>query len=146
MSVMIEMVRDSAEAGGLDRFAVGTAAWELLFDVGKAFGWRPAGTMYSRKSPAKETETAALRDYLPGNHRDRKRIDADDATAWATALDAALRSPKLGELLAGRTGVVVLGDDATAEQTRSANAPFDVTMKEFIQYAYGGAFSFAKAE
>lgn len=146
MSIMIEMSRESAEPGGRDRFSLSAEAWELLIDIGQAFGWQPQGTLYARKPSAKELGTAALHDYRPGNHRDRKRISAEDAKAWATALDKAQQSPHLENLLGSRTGAVVLDESATDEQKRSVNAPFEVTMKEFVEYAYGGAFSFAQAE
>jgi len=145
MSVLIEMSRESVEAGGRDRYSVSLPAWELLLDIGKAFGWQPMGVSYARKLSGKEPETVALHDCRPGNHRDQRKIGADDAIAWATALNNALQSPHLTSMLDGRTPSVVLQGDTTAEQMRSVNAPFDVTMKEFIQYAYGGAFSFACA-
>ena len=145
MSYMIEMVRDAAEAGGRDRFAVSVEVWELLQDVGKTFGWKPHGTTYVRESSAKPLDAPAVHDYRPGDRFDRKTITADDARAWAAALNAARYSPHLVALVGTRPGEVVLHGPATTDETQSANAPFAVSMNEFAEYAYGGAFSFARA-
>ena len=146
MTFMIEMVRDSVEAGGRDRFSLSADAWGLLQDVGKTFGWKPIGTTYARKPSANAVNVSALRDYLPGDSLDPKVVTADDAMAWATALSQARQSPHLGALIGFRPGAVVLHDLTTMDESRSANAPFTVSMDEFIEYAFGGAFSFARAE
>ena len=153
MSEMIELVRDSYEQGGRDRYSLSSDAWLLLLEIGAVFGWKPTGTTYLRQpgkksSPSRSTvdaEPNVVRDYLPGDSHDFKRIEADDAAAWARALDAARQSPYLTTMLGERPGIVVLNDAASSDETRSANAPFAITMAEFIEYAYGGDFAFAHA-
>lgn len=153
MSDIIELVRDSSAMGGRDRYSLSSDAWLLLLEIGATFGWKPSGTTYLRqpaKKPSTERSTAdaklnAVHDYLPGSCRDYKRVEAEDADAWARALDAARQSPYFTTMLGERPGIVVLSDGVSAEETRSVSAPFAITMAEFIQYAYGGAFAFAQA-
>jgi len=151
MSEIVELVRDSRETGGRDRFSLSSDAWLLLLEIGATFGWKPNGTTYLRKPTNKastprsiaDAASTAIHDYLPGSGHDYKRIDADDAAAWARALDAARRSPHFAAMLGDRSRPVVLEGDTSNDKTRSVNAPFTVTMAEFIEYAYGGAFAFA---
>jgi hypothetical protein len=149
---MIEMTRDSAESGGRDRYSLSSDAWAQLLVLGTTFGWQQRGTRYLRKSPVKtagvntDPNADAVHDYLPGNHLDYKRVDADDAYAWATALSAAQSSPHMQAALSDTANAIVLGGAPSTEATQSVNAPFAVTMTEFIEYAYGGAFSFARAK
>jgi hypothetical protein len=145
MSFMIEMVRDSAEAGGRDRFSVSDEAWDLLQEIGKTFGWKPAGATYARHAAAKPLDAVVLHDYRPGDRLDAKIVADEDARAWAAALTTARHSPHLLALIGARPGVVVLDEAASKDETRSANAPFAVSMNEFIEYAFGGAFSFARS-
>ena len=147
---MIEMTRDSVESGGRDRFSLSSDAWTQLLVLGTTFGWQQRGTRYLRKQNAKvtdaDTAADAVHDYLPGNHLDYKRVDADDAYAWATALSAAQSSPHMEAAVCDKADAIVLRGAPSTEATQSVNAPFAVTMTEFIEYAYGGAFSFARAK
>ena len=145
---MIEMTRDSAESGGRDRFSLSSDAWTHLLALGTTFGWQQSGTRYLRKPTAKvaDIDADAVHDYLPGNHLDYKLIDADDAYAWATALSAAQSSPHMQAAVSDSADAIVLRGTPSTEATQSVNAPFAVTMTEFIEYAYGGAFSFARAK
>jgi hypothetical protein len=144
---IIEMMREGAEATGRDQFTLDSNAWILLIEVASAFGWKPQGTRYLRKSAAHKADIdasdIALHDYLPGNHRDVKIIAAADAHAWATALSDARQSPHLSAMIEAQPGTVVLHhNDSSA--TTNVNAPFSVAMDEFIQFANLGAFTFAR--
>jgi hypothetical protein len=148
-SFMIEMTRDSAEPGGRDRYSLSSDAWTQLLVLGTTFGWQQRGTRYQRKQTDKVADVSAtadaVHDYLPGNHLDYKRVDAEDAYAWATALSAA-SSPHMEAAVCDTADTIVLRGTPSTEATQSVNAPFAVTMTEFIEYAYGGAFSFARAK
>lgn len=146
MSFTVNMMRDSAEAGGRDRFSCSSATWELLVEIAKTFGWKPRGATYLPARVADHSDTAARHDYQPGDRQDYKRVEADDAIAWAVALSEARRSPHLIAMVGARPGPAVLDDRASAGEMQSAHAPFAVIMDEFIEYAFGGAFSFARAE
>jgi hypothetical protein len=144
MSFMVVMVRESAKAGGRNRFSCSSAAWDLLLDLGRDNGWKPSGTSYARNNAAAAAVPAPVRHgYRPGNHRDYKRIDAEDAVAWARSLSEARRSPQLAAVIGERPGPVVLREGTSVEELRSANAPFPAVMDEFIEYAFGGEFAFA---
>ena len=143
---MVRMTRIDAQAGGLQHFACSSAAWELLLELGQSFGWKPAGTTYM-PARVKEVPDAAVRhDYRPGDTRDRKCINGEDALVWARALSEARHSPHLDTLLGSRPAPTVLAESASVDQVRSANAPFTVVMDEFIEYAFAGPFSFAGSD
>lgn len=127
---VVSMVRASTEPGGRDRFACSLATWYLLARAAESFGWKPRGTSYSSSRPA-FIESAVRHDYEPGDARDQKLVDAQDALAWAMALNEARHSPNLLAMLNA-----TVADDPDA-------APVMVVMDEFVAYAFGGPFSFA---
>jgi hypothetical protein len=135
MSVTVEMFRHAGAPGGRNRFSCPLPIWELLWELGHAFGWQPKGTTYVL--PAKSTmEAPARRNYQPGTLRDHKQVAADDAMAWARALEAAKVSPHMQAMIDARSAAVT-----GAEQVSGALLPGVVD--EFIEFAYGGAFEFA---
>lgn len=127
---VVEMFRDAAERHGRDRFSCSLPVWRFLRDLGVTFGWQPCGTTYSAVAKP-EIDLPARHDYQPGDARDRKYVDADDAIAWANALEAAKRSSHSAAMI-----------DAAADGA-SMEAPLRSLIDEFIAYAYGGAFAFA---
>jgi len=129
------MARDSAEPGGRDRFACSLPIWTLLLQVAESFGWKPSGTTYSSARPLL-VESAVRHNYQPGAAQDQKRVAADDALAWAMALNEARHSPHLLAMLESSAA-------ATTALAGAAEAPFTVVLDEFIAYAFGGAFYFA---
>jgi hypothetical protein len=135
MSITVEIFRPAAAPGGRNRFSCPLPVWELLYELGQAFGWQPKGATYVL--PAKSAiEAPARRNYQPGSIRDHKQVDADDAMAWARALEAAKTSPHARAMIAARSAAF------TAADQRSAALPPGV-VDEFIEFAYGGAFEFA---
>lgn len=130
MSDVVEMYRDAAEAGGRDRYSCSVSSWKLLQEIGQAFGWQPAGATYVAPVQLK-VQASARRDYQPGGTLDQKCIEQGDATAWAGALELAKGSPHLAAMLAAR-GV----------GSAAAVALWCGVLEEFVQFAYGGAFTF----
>ena len=126
MSAIVEMFREAAAPGGRNRFSCPVQTWQLLGELGRAFGWQPKGTTYVL--PARSTvEAPARRNYQPGSVQDHKEVDAEDAMAWARALEVAKASPHAAAMIDARSaGKVVPG-----------------VIDEFIEFAYGGAFEFA---
>lgn len=135
MGCVVNMVRNSVEAGGRDRFECKDTTWELMLTIGKAFGWKPYGTSYAPIDRDGGAPNSALHDYLPGDSRDRKYVDADDAKAWAAALSLARESPQLAAML-----------DARPELNANRVAESTARIDEFIEYVFGGAFDFARAD
>lgn len=135
----------SAEAGGRDHFSCSSGAWELLLKLGNAFGWKSSGTRYVPDDPAATPEQPPPHDYQPGDQPDSKWIAAADALEWAKALSEARSSPHLTTMIGERPRAAVLRGTATTEQLRSVNAPFRITMDEFIVYAFGGEFAFFRS-
>jgi hypothetical protein len=130
MNGTVEMFRAAVEREGRDRFSCSLAVWELLVEIGQTFGWQPKGTTYL-VSPRQKVETPALRNYQPGNALDHKRVETEDAIAWARALEVAKRSPHLAAMMNARSEAIGASD---------GTAPH---LDEFIAFAYGGAFTFA---
>lgn len=140
----VELVRVAAEARGRHRFSCSYAAWNLLGELGRVFGWSPVGTTYVRQADHTGT-TAARRNYEPGDSRDHKTVEGEDAENWATALVRAKRSPHYATLIADRVTPAMLDSRPAVKPQCSTPAPFDAIMDEFIEYAHGGEFSFAMA-
>ena len=65
---------------------------------------------------------------------DYKRIESADALAWARALDGAKRSSAFVSMVTARAASVGTG---------VTDAALLSLIDEFIQYLYGGAFTFA---
>jgi hypothetical protein len=134
MTAIVEMVRAAAAPQGRNRFSCPLPVWDFLWELGHAFGWRPQGTTYV--VPAKSTvESPARRDYQPGGTRDYKQVAAEDAMAWARALEVAKVSPHLEGMIEARS--------AALSASGASGDLLPGTLDEFIQFAYGGAFAFA---
>jgi len=131
----VRLFRDAAETHGRDLFACSLAEWQFLLQLGRTFGWRADGATYELPSGSKIT-AAARRDYLPGAPLDRKLVNAEDALSWARALEAATHSPHFPAIIEAHLATV-------SPEESSARAIAD-SLAEFIQYAYGGAFTFAR--
>jgi hypothetical protein len=126
MSAIVEMFREAAAPGGRNRFSCPVQTWQLFGELGRAFGWQPKGTTYVL--PARSTvEAPARRNYQPGSVQDHKEVDAEDAMAWARALEVAKASPHAAAMI----------------DARSAGDVLPGVIDEFIEFAYGGAFEFA---
>jgi hypothetical protein len=132
MSIIVEMFREAAAPKGRNRFSCPMATWELLWELGRTFGWNPKGTTYVL--PAKSTvEIPARRNYQPGSAHDHKHVDVEDARAWASALEVAKLSPHSVRMIDAQSGALA--------GTSSELLPG--VIDEFIEFAYGGAFEFA---
>jgi hypothetical protein len=130
MSSTVEMFRDAAERKGRDRFACSLPMWDLLQEIGAEFGWSPSGSSYVAL-PGTKHVTHAGKDYQPGEIRDLKQVDEQDAIAWANALEAAILSPRLPEILMRRAPDAIPRDALVS------------LIREFTEYCYGGAFVFS---
>ena len=132
MMEMVEMFRDATVPKGRDRYSCPVPIWEFLWELGRAFGWQPTGTTYV-VPPRLKLEAPARRNYQPGNSQDSKRLEEQDAVAWARALEAAKMSPHTAAMVQAR---------ATAGAGESGGELLPGVLDEFIQFAYGGAFEF----
>lgn len=137
---MIEMVRDAVERGGRDRYACSLSAWNLFRQLGETFGWRPQGTTYIPAAGSKQQQLAR-HDYSPGVAEDSKRVESEDALAWARALEKARSSSHL-HVLISQTIADSSAGAASAAETEQARTRLEATLDEFIEYTYSGAFSF----
>jgi hypothetical protein len=135
MSAIVEMFREAATPKGRNRFSCPVPTWELLWELGQAFGWHPKGTTYVL--PAKSTlEAPARRNYQPGSVQDHKQVEAEDAVAWARALEVAKLSPHTAAMIEARSAALAGAGKLDGELLPGV-------IDEFIAFAYGGAFEFA---
>jgi hypothetical protein len=135
MSAIVEMCRYAGAPKGRNRFSCPLPVWELLWELGRAFGWHPQGTTYVM--PARSTvEVPARRNYQPSGLQDHKQVREEDAVAWARALEVAKASPHLTAMIEARS-VALLGRGKTSDELLPG------VLNEFIEFAYGGAFEFA---
>lgn len=83
-------------------------------------------------SRQKAPPPALRHNYQAGGILDCKQIEADDATAWASALAVARHSSYFSGMLQAHAALV-----------RSAEEPLLGMIDEFIDFAHAGAFVFA---
>lgn len=132
MGAYVELFRDAAESQGRDRFSCPVELWQLLLELGETFGWRPQGATYL-VPPKLKVATPARQNYQAGSILDYKRVDAEDAIAWAGALESAKDSPHFIAMVSAHSAAI---GGATEAALLSL-------IDEFIEYVYGGAFTFA---
>ena len=132
MMEIVQMFRHATAPGGRDRYSCPLPIWEFLWELGRAFGWQPAGTTYV-VPPGLKLESPARRNYQPGDSQDSKRLEEQDAVAWARALEAAKMSPHTEAMIQAR---------ATACAGKTGGELLPGVLDEFIEFAYGGAFEF----
>jgi hypothetical protein len=131
MGVTVQLRSESGKTQPQE-FCCSLEEWELLLELGKAFGWRPFGTGYVSIS-GKQAHGETLRHgYKPGTWRDAKRVEAVDSLEWSNALRTAQTSPHLQNMVAARADGRTLMD-----------SNWLATMGEFIRYLQQGAFAFA---
>jgi hypothetical protein len=138
MHAVIEMFRETPESSSFARFSCALPTWELLHELGETFGWRPKGTTYAAP-PGRKIAAPAQRNYQPGDSRDRKWVDAEDARAWASALHVARRSSHLEAMIDAR---FVTAGERMGEPERDELLSL---IDRFIDFSQGGAFEFAVA-
>lgn len=133
-SHMVEMFRYRWGASTPDRRSFPAPIWDLLWELGRAFGWRPVGTTYVAP-PNASVEVRALRDYEPGGVLDHKRVEQEDAVAWARALELAKASP--------HTAAMIDAQSLALENSGKATGQLDAdVLDDFIEFVRGGAFEF----
>jgi hypothetical protein len=129
----VTLSRDAREPGGRNVFSCTRHEWDLLVELGQDFGWSARGATYVRQNSS-SADDDVRHGYKAGETRDPKRVDSNDALSWAAALDRARRSDRMKSVL-----------EKTAQAEPFDTAHFAAILDDFIEYAYGGEFSFSKA-
>lgn len=135
MKDTIELVREITQFERPESYSCSYLVWDFLRELGETFGWRPAGTTYVAP-PKRKIEIPVSRNYQPGDALDRKRVEADDAMAWAKALETARHSPHFDAIAKASTAASAADADALV-------ARLSAETDEFARFAKGGAFTFA---
>ena len=127
---VVELSRGSGEG----EFTCSLPDWNFIRELGRTFGWRPAGTIYLPQQGERARHDPIKHDYQPGDSQDSKRVDAGDSAQWAAALHRARRSPFITGML--RTHAQLHGaDQAVTELTLHAQ------LQSFIEFARRGPFT-----
>ncbi|HYM34002.1 MAG TPA: hypothetical protein VET48_01335 [Steroidobacteraceae bacterium] len=146
MNTMVEMRLEARKQGGSERFACNLEFWNLMLELGEAFGWKPSGAAYLAAPVRGIQKLQSVRHgYQPGAWRDSKLVDVADASGWADALDTARASPHFDKLTTLRRD----SNDASAVEYGKGehdDTAFFAAMNEFIQYLRKGAFSFSSGD
>jgi hypothetical protein len=131
------LTRAAGEPGGRNVFSCSHREWAMLVHLARAADWGALGTTYIRPG-APPIEEAARHSYEPGESRDPKCVDAQDAVGWAAALDRVRRLGSLDNLIESASSELGLSLD-------TSRVHFAGVLNDFIEYAFGGQFSFARA-
>jgi hypothetical protein len=131
----VTLVRNATEPGGRNVFSCTQREWELLVQLGQVFGWPARGATYIRHKSS-SVDDDVRHGYKAGESEDPKRVDSDDALSWATALVRARGSERIDALIEKTEG---------GQQNAINSVLFAAILDDFIEYAYGGEFSFSKS-
>jgi hypothetical protein len=130
------LVVELARAGDDDQFTCTLTDWNFIRELGKTFGWRPAGTIYLPQQGERARHNQIKHDYQPGDSRDTKRVEAGDSAQWAAALETAQRSPFISSMLRAHARLLNRNHADAEHSLRSQ-------LQAFIQFARRGAFTVA---
>ena len=134
-AVIVTLSRDPGD----DQFTCTLSDWNFMRDLGHTFGWHPAGTTYLPQRGQQARHNPIKHDYQPGDSRDRKRVETDDSTQWAAALDGGRRSPFIFGMLRSRVQRQDAGDAGTEQSLH-------LLLQNFIAFARRGAFTIALSD
>jgi hypothetical protein len=145
MVYIVEMCAGEPETPSFRYFECHGKTWEALLELGRRYGWQPAGTVPDRLSAEPWARFGDFpADYKCEEAQYAKFVTASDADALATALEAALRRLRSDELPGTAVSqVVLIRDDMTETELRRANAGLNwETLVRFVEFLRQGGFSF----
>jgi hypothetical protein len=131
--IIVELFRGPAERG-VPQFSCNLPDWNFMRELGRTFGWSPVGTTYLPQQGQRARHKPIKHDYHPGDSQDRKSVESDDSAQWSAALDEALRSPFITDMLRKRAQPQET-DTASIEQSSR------VLLQTFIEFARRGPFT-----
>ena len=143
---IVEMHRVPRPAVGYDNFGCPSTQWEAFLGLGKAYGWQPKGLL--DRSNENREGTRDMR-YIAGMYGQPggwlPLVEADDAKAWAEALDrAATHMEALKIDLPKPKGPFRISKSLTPEQHELLNGGIRVDhIRAFTAYLHQGAFDCA---
>lgn len=144
MSFVVEMV-SHCEDPGHRLFSCSNRNWEDFQQLGRTYGWKPAGT---KPTPRPHVDEVRYMDYFrPDYHPDQweyaKTVDAADARAWAMALrraaTACRRGVESGQL--PQTGTA--GRQVAPRGPRHPDIQRAESLEQFARFLSSGDFNFA---
>lgn len=122
-------------------FECGATFWDTAVSLGRENGWKPMGTIPSDADPYNPGPLAM--DYEPGSYGASTMVLADDAKAWADALERAIQFEKPVNLEKKQQPILIT-DEMTAEEFERINKGVSPEgLKEFIAFLRRGGFGFA---
>lgn len=130
------LVVELSRTRGAEQFSCSLADWNFIAELGRTFGWQPAGTTYLPQHGERARLNPIKHGYQPGGSQDSKRVEADDAARWVAALDVAKRSPFIAGILRTHT-------ELRGASRPDAERPLHAQLHSFIEFARRGAFTIA---
>lgn len=151
--LMVEMTAEYFRSHSHRLHETGYKTWDFYQTIGKAYGWKPEGTIadleygkhwLSTEEPNRDPRQR--QDYGCEDMYWSKIVVATDAYKWATALISFIEDLKSGKVAvhpAGIKGPTILSETMTPEQMKSLNNPnlLEETDK-FIRFLLKGQFRF----
>lgn len=132
-NIIVELFRESGDPSNA-QFSCSLPDWNFMRELGRTFGWHPAGTTYLPQQGQRARPKLIKHDYLPGDSQDSKRVESDDSSQWAAALDEASRSPFIEDILRRRAQLQDPGNTSTEQSLH-------VLLQTFIKFARRGPFT-----
>jgi len=114
--------------------------------LGRENGWQPMGTIPEDSGSLEKYIQLGKFDssYEPNDYSYSTMVLAQDAQAWATALEKALNTVGTEELKSEKYWSPLLRDDMTADDFIAANRGLTKKhVQEFIEFLQRGGFGFA---
>lgn len=145
MVFIVEMFWGTIDSPEHRFFACHDKVWKELLQLGQAHGWRPAGTVPDSGSKVRWDEDGKFSgDYKPVDWLYCKTVLAEDAAAWAEALELVrtkLRKHELKVFAAPKP--ILLVEGMTKEEFRRINSGItEKFLTKFLIFLRKGAFSF----
>lgn len=135
-SLLPGAVVELSGAGRDDQFTCSLPDWNFIRDLGRTFGWHPAGTTYLPQQGQRARHNPIKHDYQPGDSQDSKCVEANDSARWVAALEAAKRSPFITGMLRTQARLQAANHAVTEHSLRAQ-------LQSFIEFARRGAFTIA---
>ncbi len=127
-------------------FSCAAWLWEEIQKLAKEHGWHPLGTVPRDVSDGRwDTAGEFKHSYEPGDWGYVKLVLAEDAAAWADALERFADRVEAGEVtVLAKSHCLLIREGMTEEELEAANRDMSLEfLRELIAFLRRGGFRFA---
>jgi hypothetical protein len=143
---IVEMYGVPSDPANKRFFDCGHRVWESALALGKQYGWKPMGTIPEPSCMEMFVKSGHYNhDYEPIMWGAEKMVLADDAKAWAEALERAVADSDEKALAeASKPGVPIVSDWMKSEEDFQFvnGGPSRKKLLEFAEFMKNGGFGF----